>query len=91
MREATIIKGINGGKLTLDAINAKTLLSLNKTESDMTNNVWNPQSGVRPMNTPKAMENDFILLLPSLSNTSSWMNFLKLFFLKLLIKFLGMI
>src|ERR1700750_1040858 len=53
-REAAITKGINGGRLTLDATKARTLFSLKRTDSEMTRSVWNPQNGEKPINTPSA-------------------------------------
>jgi hypothetical protein len=38
-REAAITKGINGGRLTLEAIKARTLFSLKRTDSEMTSRV----------------------------------------------------
>lgn len=85
-KEAAIIKGIKGGRLTLEATKANTLFNLKRTDKLMTSKVWNPQKGERPIKTPRAMEKAFVRLLPSLSSTSSFKNLLKLFFFEIIHK-----
>lgn len=79
-----MIKGINGGKLTFEATKASTLFSLKSTAKEMVSRVWKPQNGENPINTPSAMENALVRLLPSLSRTSSFINLLKLFFFEII-------
>jgi len=66
-----MINGIKGGRLTLEKAKDMVLFNFKKMASVITKTVCKPQSGDKPINVPKAMENAFFFGESSLPKRSS--------------------
>src|SRR5690606_37214770 len=76
------INGIKGGILMFDPKKDKDLFHLKTVDKKIDRNVCPPHTGTIPIKTPNAIESAFISLESFVCKTSSFINCLKLFFLK---------